>query len=419
VDKKMSQEFSITKKTLQECEYAMHLLYGYRARLITQNDVPAHGISGWFGKKEVEIKGYVVDSPLPQIDMSKFSITKKQDNAAGISEAAQLALAKTKILENAPVKTEKVILEVLNAITNLEEKFDKKINNQSASDAGVGASEHENIALVRELMERNEFSEKFITYIVNQIKKDFTLERLADFNDLQNQVLEWIGKRISIFDIGKAPAKKTRIITLVGPTGAGKTTTVAKLAAMYLTGKIDGTRKKIGVITIDVFRIGAKEQTERYCSLMGLQFFCCQTAEEVETKIALLSAECDVIIIDTIGKSPKESVQLAEMQEILRGAGPQAEVHLAISATTKTKDIYKFLGQFEPFNYQSVIVTKMDETESVGNIIAALHEKNKSVSFITNGQGVPNDIIIANPVEFIINLEGFSVDRDRIDKVFS
>jgi flagellar biosynthesis protein FlhF len=125
-----------------------------------------------------------------------------------------------------------------------------------------------------------------------------------------------------------------------------------------------------------------------------------------------------MFLIDTIGNSPKDSTRIGKMKEILDGAGKNADFHLVMSAATKTKDIEEIMRQFEPFNYKSVIITKMDETDSVGNIISALSEKRKSVSFITDGQDLPDDIRRASVVRFLINLDGFKVDREKMEKRF-
>jgi len=93
-------------------------------------------------------------------------------------------------------------------------------------------------------------------------------------------------------------------------------------------------------------------------------------------------------------------------------------VHLALTAATKTDDLLHIMRQFEPFNYRAVLLTKLDETRHVGNIISALAERDKPVSYVTCGQGVPKDIKKANIIQFLINLEEFRVDREAFEKRF-
>jgi flagellar biosynthesis protein FlhF len=126
--------------------------------------------------------------------------------------------------------------------------------------------------------------------------------------------------------------------------------------------------------------------------------------------------ETDLILIDTIGKSPRDAVRLAEMQQILDACGPSAEVYLAVAATTKTQDMLDIFRQFEPFRYRGIVVTKLDETGRVGNVLSAIAETGKAVAWITDGQKVPQDIAPAHPLRFLMNLEGFRPNRPKLEE---
>ncbi|HAW84939.1 MAG TPA: flagellar biosynthesis protein FlhF, partial [Spirochaetaceae bacterium] len=162
------------------------------------------------------------------------------------------------------------------------------------------------------------------------------------------------------------------------------------------------------------FRIGARQQIETYASIMQIPLSSVETAKDLYKTIAM-HADTDLILVDTIGKSPKDAVRLAEMQQILEAAGSQAEVYLAIAATTKTQDLLEIFRQFEPFRYSGVVVTKMDETNRVGNVLSALAERNKQALWVTDGQRVPLDIERAHPLRFLMNLEGFRVNRPKME----
>jgi flagellar biosynthesis protein FlhF len=126
----------------------------------------------------------------------------------------------------------------------------------------------------------------------------------------------------------------------------------------------------------------------------------------------------DVMLIDTIGYSPNDYEGIAKMRKILDVPGVKTEIYLAVSATTKTSDVQNILRNYEPFNYCSLIVTKCDETAHVGNIVSALAEKNKTVTYITNGQGVPKHLEEASPAFFLKKLTGFSVDISFVESLF-
>ena len=157
---------------------------------------------------------------------------------------------------------------------------------------------------------------------------------------------------------------------------------------------------------------------EVYSDVMQFPCFTARNHEELKKVIAKCSDNTDLILIDTIGKSPRDAVQLGKMKMLLDACGTLAEVHLVVAATTKSSDINEILKTFEPFNYRSIIITKMDETIRCGNVISALSEKTKPISYITDGQTVPTDIRRASVIQFLINLEGFKVNRVKLEEKF-
>jgi flagellar biosynthesis protein FlhF len=162
------------------------------------------------------------------------------------------------------------------------------------------------------------------------------------------------------------------------------------------------------VLTIDSYRIGALQQIQKYGEIMNIPVHPVETAADMRKQLDI-HHDADFIFVDTIGKSPNDITKLAEVNQLVRSAG--GEVHLALSATTKRSDIGEILRQFEPFNYQAVVVTKLDETGSVGGIISALKEKHKSVSFVTDGQRVPQDIERAKIESFLTRLRELPTQR--------
>jgi flagellar biosynthesis protein FlhF len=295
---------------------------------------------------------------------------------------------------------------VLSEVRNLNEKMDA---------ASTQTEEHPSLKKLAELLRINDFTPSYSSKLLDRARKECSLETLDDFDALQDLALRWIGEGILIFNEG--PPQKPRVFVLIGPTGVGKTTTIAKLAAIFGIGNQAENRLEVRMITIDAFRIGARAQIEAYGEIMGFPVSYVDNQADLKKTIALYS-DADLVLVDTIGKSPRDSAKLGEMKELLDACGRRAEVHLAITATTKSSDLEEILRQFEPFNYQSVIITKLDETIRMGNVISALSEKGKAVSYITDGQKVPNDIQKADTIRFLINLEGFRIDREKIEEWF-
>jgi flagellar biosynthesis protein FlhF len=280
-------------------------------------------------------------------------------------------------------------------------------------------TEHPNLTRMVQILKQNDFSERYTVALMDRARKELSLETLENFDAVQNHFLFWIGESIKIYQKPESGrGSGGRIMVLIGPTGVGKTTTIAKLAAIY--GIENSGRRPLSVrmITIDAFRIGAKEQIEDYGDIMDIPVSYIDNHHDLRKEIDLYREETELILIDTIGRSPKDSIKLGEMKELLNACGSKAELHLVISASTKTSDIEHILQQFEPFDYQAVMLTKLDETRHIGNVISALTERNKAISYITDGQDVPKDIRKASVVRFLINLDEFRVDREEIEKRF-
>ena len=142
-----------------------------------------------------------------------------------------------------------------------------------------------------------------------------------------------------------------------------------------------------------------------------------ETPSDLKKLIALYN-DVDLILVDTIGKSQKDYKKLGEMKELLDNCGSKTETFLAVSATTKYRDLDEIFQQYEPFKYESIIITKLDETSQIGNIISIMSKKRKSAVFITDGQKVPQDIERASVIRFLMQLEGFTINREYLEKKY-
>ncbi|HAP43179.1 MAG: flagellar biosynthesis protein FlhF [Spirochaetes bacterium GWD1_61_31] len=362
--------------------------YGETANILTHRKLRQGGIFGLFGKEIVEITFYLKDDALRDTERRR---TEVEDD-------------KRKLLEK--INQDRTLHEVLAEVRSLKEIVgDARARGPEA--------EHPSLEALEALLEDNDFSVAYRQELMNRVRAGFSLEELNDFLKIQDTVLEWLGDAL-VTKAAPPKAIRPRVIVLVGPTGVGKTTTIAKMAAIHKLGMLELPPHDVRMITIDTFRIGARQQIETYASIMQIPLSSVETAKDLYKTIAM-HADTDLILVDTIGKSPKDAVRLAEMQQILEAAGSQAEVYLAIAATTKTQDLLEIFRQFEPFRYSGVVVTKMDETNRVGNVLSALAERNKQALWVTDGQRVPLDIERAHPLRFLMNLEGFRVNRPKME----
>ncbi len=207
--------------------------------------------------------------------------------------------------------------------------------------------------------------------------------------NLKNRLGTTFSKLIKFAGTLKMRKNSPRIIALVGPTGVGKTTTTAKLAAMYALNR----GNKVALITMDIFRVGAVEQLKTYSRIMGIPLEVASTPKELEKAVEKHSA-CDLIFIDTAGRSHKDKEKLDEMKNFLDNKIP-IEVYLCLSATTKDRELEEILNRFKIFQVSKVVFTKIDETESFGNMVNLLMKDNLQIAYFTTGQRVPEDIEVA------------------------
>ena len=184
---------------------------------------------------------------------------------------------------------------------------------------------------------------------------------------------------------------RPRTIALVGPTGVGKTTTVAKLAANFLLKE----NRKVGLITADTFRIAAVEQLRTYAGIIGLPLEVVRGPAELRDAMARL-ADCDIILIDTAGRSQRDGDRLSELAELLGVARPH-ETHLVLAATSSQKVMLDVAERFSRIDADRVIFTKLDEAASCGALLNVARQVGKPLSYFTTGQEVPHQIEPGHP----------------------
>jgi flagellar biosynthesis protein FlhF len=380
--------FKETGRNYQEAYDKIKDKYGPFFQVLNRRTISMGGFLGLFTSEGVEIEGYVKNQPIAAAKPK--SIDREKEGFMKLAEERGVKVAKPDAIK-----------EVLEEVKSLKEQM------QSLPTAQ--ATLHPGMQHLEEILERNDFSKAYIKGALEHLRKELSLQAMEDQEASERALLHYI---IDTILIEEHVAHKGQIFVLVGPTGVGKTTTIAKLAASHGIGKDGEVKKKISLVTIDNYRIGAKVQIEAYGQIMGFPVHGASSYETLEEALAY-STTSDMVFVDTIGKSPKDYVKLAEMKTMLEACGPNASFHLAFSSTTKTSDIREIMNQFAPFQYGSCVMTKLDETSVVGNLISLLWEKKKKLSYITDGQSVPQDIHKANKRLLVRSLVGFSLDVSR------
>ena len=406
--------FTEQARTYSECLDRIRAKYGKEAKVLMERRVRKGGLLGLGSHEEFEMTGtygYVPSAPV-QTDLET---TKRQVLAAAGKASASVDPAMQTVL--------KEIANLSNTVRSLNEKVEESISGAPAKNYGRPENgNHPSIQKLEEDLLLNEFAPSYVKKIIERVRKEFPLNELEDYEDVQKRVIQWIGEKITIYEEPEQIVqgkKKLRVIVLLGPPGVGKTTTLVKLATLYgeLAGEQEGRldwRRPVRIITLDRYRIGAEYQLQKYGDWMNIPVSVVEDHDGLKKLLALYRQEVDFILIDTIGRSPKNYTELGEMKAVLDACPARTEFHLCIQASTKVSDIRDIIKQYEPFKYKSIIITKLDETEKAGNVISILAEENKCVSFVTTGQSVPSDIERATVIRLLMNLEGFTVDRHAL-----
>ncbi|NMI02500.1 flagellar biosynthesis protein FlhF [Paenibacillus sp. SZ31] len=196
------------------------------------------------------------------------------------------------------------------------------------------------------------------------------------------EVMHFLEERI---DEGILPT--TRIVYVAGPTGVGKTTTIAKLAAEQMFKK----QRKVGFITSDTYRISAVEQLRTYASILNVPLEVVQSPGDTQRAISRLE-HCDLIFMDTAGRNYRNELLVSELQSLLAPV-ENSETFLVMSMTSKSADMVQITEHFSKYGLDKVIFTKMDETGSCGPLFNLLHRFPLKLAYVANGQNVPDDLL--------------------------
>ncbi|MDA7818041.1 flagellar biosynthesis protein FlhF [Sulfurimonas sp.] len=215
-------------------------------------------------------------------------------------------------------------------------------------------------------------------------------------------------KMVPVRRESKPSVGNKKVIMLVGPTGVGKTTSVAKLAARY--SYLLEKRYKVGLVVLDTYRIGAVEQLMQYARMMKLGIE--TVVDPVDFASALDSLKyCDYILIDTMGSSPYDKDKIEKIYECLDGNEDKynIDVVLVMPSSIKYEDLKATYDNFSSLNIDTLMFTKLDETRGFGNIFSLAYETKKPISYFSVGQEVPEDLVAASS-DFLVDclLNGFN-----------
>ncbi|OPX44572.1 flagellar biosynthesis protein FlhF [Ruminiclostridium hungatei] len=385
-------------KNTQEALLKVKMDLGNNAIILNTKKVRQKGIKKYFTKPMIEIMAAIDD-----------------DNA----KARERELSKTGAFypENVNTKNilsqkEEKIVELENKVSNIESMLQRVLNTVKTDSKSIEAvkkngdearqTEAEKLPQIFQLLYgnllKNEVDEEIARKIIDQVARKSDSRNINDASLVMHSVIASMFGKAEPIALRKDG--KPTVILFVGPTGVGKTTTLAKLAATFMLS----ANKKVGLITADTYRIAAVDQLKTYAEILGIPISVAYSVMEITNEIQKYSDK-DVILVDTAGCSYRDKQKFDELKKLVAASNADS-IFLVLSSTVSSKNSREIIRNYEFIPNYRLIFTKLDETPVYGNILNTKCFSNKSLSYITNGQNVPDDIEIVNIDRLSKNLLG-------------
>lgn len=224
---------------------------------------------------------------------------------------------------------------------------------------------------------------------IDEIRATVSGRELADGELVKARIARLLEEDIKVSGPIRMDVDRCRVVALVGPTGVGKTTTIAKLAANYRLRE----KLRVGLITVDTYRVAAVEQLRTYADIIDLPMEVVATPREMREAVNRMG-HLDLVLMDTAGRSPRDEVKIQELKSMLSEAEPD-EVHLVLSSTAGAKSLISTAERFAGVGTTAMLLTKLDEAHSLGHLTSLVRSCELPISYLTDGQNVPDDIQVA------------------------
>ncbi|MBQ3545078.1 MAG: flagellar biosynthesis protein FlhF [Lachnospiraceae bacterium] len=363
-----------TAETEQEAVMQAKEEMGSNAIVLNIKTIKQRGIRKFFKKDIVEVTAALEEKTTASIPIEKIS----------------LALGKEDLEQRVAIEEK-----LDNLQTMLEQRISDNTKKSLASDVKVEKNvNHTFMQLIYNQLIENEVDEKYVNQIISEIESSLRKENTLD--TILASVYQKIVLKLGLPDPIILQEKNPQIVFFIGPTGVGKTTTIAKIASDFKINK----NAKVALITSDTYRIAAVEQLRTYANILNVSLSVVYTVEELNNEIASYK-DYDLILVDTAGRSHKNKEQYQEIEHFVNDCIIPEEftkkMYLVLSATSKYRDLKNIVDVYDQVGKYSLIFTKTDETTALGNVFNIRLKTNADLSYITGGQTVPDDISIIDP----------------------
>ena len=392
-------------KTEEEAVSAARKEMGENVVIMSVRSVRKKGLTSFMRKPVVEVTVGMEEESERTPSSNPFSELARQSINRGMVRQ-QMPAGADIIADDEPVsdkgKNEKVIEQRLDSLQSL---LEKQLTKEPEKDEFETAGEEDDsvafLKLIYNTLIDNEVAEKYANELLDEIGKINTPKSSVDFilgNIYQKMILKF-GQPVTI-PLG---LERQRVIFFIGPTGVGKTTTIAKLASKLCINH----KKKVVLLTTDTYRIAAAEQLKTYAGILNVPFRVIYTEEEMTAALDDYK-DYDYILVDTAGHSQHNEAQKDAMAHFLSCIGDSVDkdTYLVVSATTKYRDLLTIADAYSEFTDYKLIFTKLDETTTLGNLFNLCMHTGASMSYVTCGQNVPDDIAVFSPQSTVKQLLG-------------
>lgn len=406
-------------KTKEEAIEKAKKELGENAVIMNVKEIKPKGIFAIFKKSSYEVTAALEEKETVVSPMNVLNSQKKiHDNInLAADEKIEIPRSARSNLNTAVHQIANSFVQSQSGTKNEEKDIEKRLDdlsNMLEKKLGAAAPEPEEkqtkptssqeLEFVRVLystLVKNEVDEKYVNQIVEEIEQFIRPGNSVDviLSNVYQKMILLFGRPEPI----ALPEKRPKVVFFVGPTGVGKTTTIAKIASKY---KVEQDRK-VAFITADTYRIAATEQLRIYANILDAPMSIVYTADELNGAVEKVS-DSDLIFVDTAGFSHKNEAQKNDTKELIQGLNKSysKEVYLVLSATTKYKDLLEIVDIYSSISKYNLIFTKLDETSTYGNILNVKLYSGAELSYVTNGQNVPDDIELFDTQRIVKQLLG-------------
>lgn len=239
----------------------------------------------------------------------------------------------------------------------------------------------------------NDVHEAIASDIVCQLRDELGPQELGSLSRVRQRLVELVRDRLRVSGPIVCESGRCKVVALVGPSGVGKTSTVAKLAANFKMRQ----NLRVGLVTVDTYRIAAVEQLRTYAEIIDMPIKIAASPREMAAAITELS-ELDLVLVDTTGRSPRDELRIKELKPFLNEAGA-SEIHLVLSAVASPSSLLAAYDKFDSLGVSRLLFTKLDEAAVLGGILSCVVQTEQPVSYLSAGQDVPDNIDVADADE--------------------